>query len=93
MYLKKFCVELIFELLLKQFLVETPKYSSEKIVVITIRLFISDNLMLYSSTGDYDKLWAAATGGRGTGRGRKKKRPRGVDPELLKFGKIWYKTN
>ncbi|EDO46769.1 predicted protein [Nematostella vectensis] len=36
---------------------------------------------------EYDKLWAAATGGRGTGRGRKKKVKKGVDPEKLKFAR------
>lgn len=36
---------------------------------------------------EYEKLWAAATGGRGTGRGRKKKVQKGVDPEKLKYGR------
>lgn len=36
---------------------------------------------------EYDKLWAAVTGGRGAGRGKKKVIVKGVDPELLKYGK------
>lgn len=36
---------------------------------------------------EYDKLWAAVTGGRGAGRGKKKVVVKGVDPELLKYGK------
>ena len=35
----------------------------------------------------YEKLWAAVTGGRGAGRGKKKVVTKGVDPELLKYGK------
>ncbi|XP_048586545.1 28S ribosomal protein S5, mitochondrial isoform X3 [Nematostella vectensis] len=42
---------------------------------------------LASNKEEYDKLWAAATGGRGTGRGRKKKVKKGVDPEKLKFAR------
>lgn len=38
---------------------------------------------------EYDKLWAAVTGGRGAGRGKKKVIVKGVDPELLKYGKCW----
>ncbi len=36
--------------------------------------------------GEYDKLWAAATGGRGTGRGRKKRIDTSAKPENLDFG-------
>ena len=36
---------------------------------------------------EYEKLWAAVTGGRGAGRGKKKVVAKGVDPELLKYGK------
>ena len=32
-------------------------------------------------------MWAAVTGGRGTGRGTKKKIVKGVDPKLLKYGR------
>lgn len=39
------------------------------------------------SVDEYEKLWAAATGGRGTGRGRKKKVQKGVDKEKLKYGR------
>ena len=35
---------------------------------------------------EYEKLWAAVTGGRGTGRGTKKKIVKGVDQNLLKYG-------
>lgn len=43
-------------------------------------------------TGDYEKLWGAVTGGRGTGRG--KKRTKSKDKEAVpigfgKFGKTW----
>ena len=38
---------------------------------------------------EYDKLWAAVTGGRGAGRGKKKVIVKGVDPEILKYGKYW----
>ena len=34
-----------------------------------------------------DKLWAAVTGGRGAGRGKKKVIIKGVDRKLLKYGK------
>ena len=34
--------------------------------------------------GDYEKLWAAVTGGRGTGRGKKKGKPK--DKESLPTG-------
>eukprot|EP00794_Sanderia_malayensis_P017378 gene17379-19117_t len=40
-----------------------------------------------SSSGEYEKLWAAATGGRGTGRGRKKRVDTSAKPENLAFGK------
>lgn len=36
---------------------------------------------------EYEKLWAAVTGGRGAGRGKKKVVTKGLDPELLKYGK------
>lgn len=36
---------------------------------------------------EYEKLWAAVTGGRGAGRGKKKAVTKGVDRELLKYGK------
>lgn len=36
---------------------------------------------------EYEKLWAAVTGGRGAGRGKKKVIVKGVDRELLKYGK------
>lgn len=42
--------------------------------------------------GEYENLWAAATGGRGTGRGRKKKINIAPNPENLFFGKaqmVW----
>ncbi|KAJ7365569.1 28S ribosomal protein S5, mitochondrial [Desmophyllum pertusum] len=40
---------------------------------------------------EYEKLWAAVTGGRGTGRGKKKVIVKGVDSELLKFDKAGLK--
>ncbi|KAM7445055.1 28S ribosomal protein S5 [Porites harrisoni] len=40
---------------------------------------------------EYEKLWAAVTGGRGTGRGTKKKIVKGVDPKLLKYDKAGLK--
>jgi len=40
---------------------------------------------------EYDKLWAAVTGGRGAGRGKKKVIVKGVDPELLKYDKAGLK--
>lgn len=46
----------------------------------------SYNIILYY-VDEYEKLWAAATGGRGTGRGRKKKVQKGVAPEKLKYGR------
>lgn len=42
---------------------------------------------IHSFPEEYEKLWAAVTGGRGTGRGTKKKIVKGVDPKLLKYGK------
>ena len=38
--------------------------------------------------GEYERLWAAATGGRGTGRGRKKRVDIIANPENLSFGKL-----
>ena len=43
--------------------------------------------ILFAFHTEYDKLWAAVTGGRGTGRGKRKKIIKGVDPEVLTFGK------
>ncbi|KAL9954467.1 hypothetical protein ACROYT_G042008 [Oculina patagonica] len=40
---------------------------------------------------EYEKLWAAVTGGRGAGRGKKKVIIKGVDPEVLKFDKAGLK--
>lgn len=40
---------------------------------------------------EYENLWAAVTGGRGTGRGTKKKVVKGVDPKLLKYDKAGLK--
>ncbi|XP_068683612.1 small ribosomal subunit protein uS5m-like isoform X1 [Montipora foliosa] len=40
---------------------------------------------------EYEKLWAAVTGGRGTGRGTKKKIVKGVDQNLLKYDKAGLK--
>ena len=47
---------------------------------------------LSNVTGDYEKLWGAVTGGRGTGRGKKRTKPK--DKETVptgfgKFGKTW----
>lgn len=47
--------------------------------------------LLSSVTGDYDKLWGAVTGGRGTGR-RKRTKPKDKEPlptGFGKFGKTW----
>lgn len=35
-------------------------------------------------TGDYEKLWGAVTGGRGTGRGKKRTKPK--DKEVIPTG-------
>ena len=49
---------------------------------------LRETLILYSFIPEeYERLWAAVTGGRGTGRGTKKKIVKGVDPKLLKYGK------
>ena len=50
-------------------------------------LLVLKNLMLHKISSEYEKLWAAVTGGRGTGRGTKKKIVKGVDPKLLKYGR------
>ena len=49
-------------------------------------LFVYQTLSLLSQI-EYEKLWAAVTGGRGAGRGKKKVVAKEVDPELLKYGK------
>ena len=36
--------------------------------------------------GDYDKLWGAVTGGRGTGRGKKRTKPKDKEPVPTGFG-------
>ena len=50
-------------------------------------LLVLKNLTPHKISSEYEKLWAAVTGGRGTGRGTKKKIVKGVDPKLLKFGR------
>ena len=42
---------------------------------------------IYLFPKEYEKLWEAVTGGRGTGRGKRKSVVKGVDPKLLKYGK------
>ena len=49
---------------------------------------ISSDVFCVGSLGEYENLWAAATGGRGTGRGRKKKINIAPNPENLFFGII-----
>lgn len=51
----------------------------------SILIFCLTFLMLFHV--EYEKLWAAVTGGRGAGRGKKKAVTKGVDRELLKYGK------
>ena len=50
-------------------------------------LLVLKNLTPHKISSEYEKLWAAVTGGRGTGRGTKKKIVKGVDPKLLKYGR------
>ena len=47
---------------------------------------ISNDVFCLRCLGEYENLWAAATGGRGTGRGRKKKINIAPNPENLFFG-------
>ena len=67
--------------------VDLIAWSQQATVKIEPHRKITYSALLFCLPGDYDKLWSAATGGRGTGRGRKKKRPQSVDKEMLKFGK------
>ena len=48
---------------------------------------------LFNVTGKYEKLWAAATGGRGVGRGRKRRIDIAANPENLSFGKYSTSSN
>ena len=50
-------------------------------------LVLKNFITLHKISSEYEKLWAAVTGGRGTGRGTKKKIVKGVDPKLLKYGR------
>lgn len=52
-------------------------------------------VLLQSKTDDYfkiileyDLLWEAVTSGRGTGRRKKTNIVKGIDPKLLKYGKL-----
>ena len=40
--------------------------------------------------GDYEKLWGAVTGGRGTGRGKKRTKPKDKEAVPTGFGKKFF---
>ena len=58
--------------------------------VLFLLLYFFNEFFIFKPKGEYESLWAAATGGRGTGRGRKKKINTIPNPENLLFGMILY---
>ncbi|XP_015776574.1 PREDICTED: 28S ribosomal protein S5, mitochondrial-like [Acropora digitifera] len=59
--------------------------------IVSTQIFQQRSYVPSDQDKEYENLWAAVTGGRGTGRGTKKKVVKGVDPKLLKYDKAGLK--